>query len=91
MKKDHKEAINLEDVRNCLQDICDDDYGIHVMASQNQSGDIITGDSHDYDEPNDPFNNEEIDSLILLKKEGIFSFVQQWPSFMSKPISSKNA
>jgi FAD dependent oxidoreductase TIGR03364 len=47
-----------------------DDYGIHVMASQNQSGDIITGDSHDYDEPNDPFNNEEIDSLILqeLKK-----------------------
>lgn len=42
-----------------------DKYGIHVMASQNQSGDLITGDSHDYDQPNDPFANEQIDSLIL--------------------------
>lgn len=42
-----------------------DKYGIHVMASQNQSGDLITGDSHDYDQPNDPFSNEQIDSLIL--------------------------
>ncbi|NBR04388.1 MAG: TIGR03364 family FAD-dependent oxidoreductase [Planctomycetes bacterium] len=47
-----------------------DKFGIHVMASQNQSGDVITGDSHDYDHPNDPFNNEEIDNLIIqeLKK-----------------------
>ena len=46
-----------------------DKYGIHVMASQNQSGDIITGDSHDYDQPNDPFANEEIDNLIIQEIE----------------------
>lgn len=47
-----------------------DKYGIHVMASQNQTGDIITGDSHDYENPDDPFSNEEIDNIILneLKK-----------------------
>lgn len=46
-----------------------DKYGIHVMASQNQSGDIITGDSHDYDQPNDPFANEKIDNLIIQEIE----------------------
>lgn len=46
-----------------------DKYGIHVMASQNQTGDIITGDSHDYDKPNDPFANEEIDNLIIQEIE----------------------
>ncbi|MSR48758.1 MAG: hypothetical protein CK551_09240 [Planctomycetaceae bacterium] len=39
------------------------------MASQNQSGDIIKGDSHDYDQPNDPFANEEINNLIIQEIE----------------------
>jgi D-hydroxyproline dehydrogenase subunit beta len=42
-----------------------DQWGIHVMASQNAAGEVILGDSHDYDQPFEPFDQALVDDLIL--------------------------
>ena len=39
--------------------------GIHVMASQNEAGEVILGDSHDYVHHESPFGSERVDDLIL--------------------------
>lgn len=41
------------------------DWGIHVMVSQNGSGELTIGDSHEYGLVHDPFDKEFINRMIL--------------------------
>jgi FAD dependent oxidoreductase TIGR03364 len=40
-------------------------HGVHVLAAQNGLGEVVIGDSHDYDDPFSPFDSPAIDELIL--------------------------
>lgn len=40
-------------------------WGIHVMVSQNQHGELTVGDSHEYGLTHDPFDRNAVNQLIL--------------------------
>jgi FAD dependent oxidoreductase TIGR03364 len=40
-------------------------YGIHVLVSQTEAGELTLGDSHEYGPTPDPFDKDEIDRLVL--------------------------
>ncbi|MDP4263978.1 MAG: TIGR03364 family FAD-dependent oxidoreductase [Bacteroidota bacterium] len=41
------------------------DWGIHVMVSQNQAGELTVGDSHEYGLTHEPFDRQFINQLVL--------------------------
>jgi FAD dependent oxidoreductase TIGR03364 len=53
------------------------DWGIHVMVSQNEKGELTIGDSHEYGLTLDPFDRDFINQLIIdyLKK---FAQFKSW-------------
>jgi FAD dependent oxidoreductase TIGR03364 len=56
-------------------------WGIHVMASQNQDGEIIIGDSHEYGLTHDPFDRQNINQMIL-------DYLKSFASFPDASISA---
>jgi FAD dependent oxidoreductase TIGR03364 len=64
-------------------------WGIHVMVSQNESGELTIGDSHEYGLTHDPFDKAFINEMILsyLKQFAHFrdeSVIQTWQGIYPK-------
>ena len=96
-------AASLDALRRRIADDAPelDRYGIHVMASQNDAGEVILGDSHEYDSEIEPFDKAVIDELILRELHkliclpkweiserwhGVYAKHQSRPVFEAEPL-----
>jgi len=64
-------------------------WGIHVMVSQNGSGELTIGDSHEYGLVHDPFDKEFINNLIMKYLQSFANFkdwklLQSWHGIYPK-------
>jgi FAD dependent oxidoreductase TIGR03364 len=78
-----------------------DQFGIHVMVSQNERGELTLGDSHEYGDVIEPFDRALIEELILREIGRVFRFpdpriAERWhgtyvrldegPWFLAEPL-----
>jgi len=57
-------------------------WGIHVMVSQNGSGELTIGDSHEYGLVHDPFDKEFINKMIIAYLQTFANF-KDWKTLQS--------
>lgn len=71
-------------------------WGIHVMAAQNQDGQITIGDSHEYSLTPDPFDKQFINQLIInyLQKFARFrdpAIMETWNGIYAKMTNGETS
>ncbi len=70
-------------------------HGVHVLLAQNQFGEFIIGDSHHYSKTVEPFDAEEVNSIIMeyLKSFvdlGTLTITERWNGVYPKIKGSTN-
>jgi FAD dependent oxidoreductase TIGR03364 len=65
--KSFKAASSINDLNKRFEEEFSEylKWGIHVMVSQNQAGELTIGDSHEYGLTHDPFDKHFINQMIL--------------------------
>lgn len=69
-------------------------WGIHVMVSQNGSGELTIGDSHEYGLVHDPFDKQFINQMIIDYLQTFATFknwqlMQSWHGIYSKMMNGQ--